>query len=794
MKPLSRMTFRGDCLSITLNHYISTMVLILFFCVFISAPMSWAADSVVDSIQFGNPDSEVAHDLDSELSKAIEGKLGQPARRLLTPENKDWRGGRITFDMKVDPDNPNYFTAKFWGGETATKERGVRFRPGHESRLCLFIDGEQVGQRHLGEVEMLDIMGHDGGRYPGRFYYKTLPLPLHMTQGRKSVELAIEGQGGINGYAADIADYQKMMVEPSRAIYRAYVHTEPCIVPAPDEVQGTPPVYPVRSASGLELINKLKTMLNEYSNSIMGGRYGNHVNVIQYLGKAYHTPWNMAYHNPGVIELIAEMLDGHYRDYRADESSIAGVRWIGKGPAANGLCLVFKDIKPYLDDYVEGTKVPRRKAWGELFIASRNDHAAKRRSLTNQSMILDMNVYHNNLAARLLGSSKAWPEKKARLLLYESFGLEPWSGSWTERARPDWNQGKHKFLFTEQGLSRENGYVGAYGEIVDLARMMYEATKPSPEAEGDPRLKKQLIKMTRARGVFRYPLADADGYRCMSLETVIGWRDWKYPGAVVYDQMNGSGGGSFDIAIATQDPVLMGYGQQVLEDNQFFAGVKKRMEARKSKRGLLSVPENYKIIAALPESSTRLPMSEGQPDFVFSDPMDGVIAVKNGHEILYASLYWRSRSAINNLARVHYLTPTMERDATVNITTEFNDSGKTYTLPDWTNMGFGKGREEQYYRNLGMKLAMAGQKQPIANVPRDVKTYETGQENIYAGKGDLYIMTYGSYFVAMNCTDKRSLSIDVPEKFLGGKDLVSGQTCNVQKVRIKPKQTIVLYR
>jgi hypothetical protein len=240
----------------------------------------------------------------------------------------------------------------------------------------------------------------------------------------------------------------------------------------------------------------------------------------------------------------------------------------------------------------------------------------------------------------------------------------------------------------------------------------------------------------------------------------------------------------------------MGYGQQMLQDNQFFAGLKKRLADKRitAKTRLLSVPENYEKIAALPASSARLPMSAGQPDFVFADPMDGVIAVKNGEDILYASLYWRSRGSINHLARVHYLTPTLERDATVNIQTEFTDSGHVFTVPDWTNMGFSRGREEKWYRDQGMHLAAAGDQQPIAVVPADDDSYEIGQENLFAGKGDFYEMTFGDYLIAMNCTEHKSYLLKIPPSFKGAKDLVTGRPVGTASRTVKPKQTLVLYR
>ena len=64
-------------------------------------------------------------------------------------------------------------------------------------------------------------------------------------------------------------------------------------------------------------------------------------------------------------------------------------------------------------------------------------------------------------------------------------------------------------------------------------------------------------------------------------------------------------------------------------------------------------------------------MTPGQPDFVFSDEEDGVVAVKNGDEIFYASLYWRARNAVNFLARVHFTTPTMDRIAVVREDAQF---------------------------------------------------------------------------------------------------------------------------
>ncbi|MEI6892110.1 MAG: hypothetical protein V5783_08070 [Pontiella sp.] len=750
--------------------------------------VSLAEDGLMDSVQFGDTASEQVHQLDAELSDVVEGALGLKARRLLS--NGEWRGGKVTITMKIDPDKPNYFTVKFWGGDTSVLD-------GYEGRLCLYVEGKQLGTRHIGTIDMLDIMKYDMARYPGRFLYTTRPLPIHMTEGKTEIELTIEGQGGINGYAGKIEQYQKMMTEPSRGIYRAYTHTNPGFQPLENEVQGSLPDYPVRTGPGIEIIEQLKNELNDRSDKEMarGGR--KHEYNIQYLAHAYGTPWNTAYKNQKALERIVEAIDAHYLEFRENSGQIKGVRWIFKGPIGDAIRLTYKDLEPWLDEKVPGTKTVRRKAWAELMEASRNHNSSKegegRRAYTNQCLIKDQNTYYCNLAIRLIYPSKAWPEKKARMMLYEAMGLEPFSGSWDENGRPDWSLGKNKMLLTEMALTKELGYVGAYGEIVsDSGFAIYEATKSSPEG-GDPRIKAQLIKMIRARAPFRYPLMDSEGYRSMNQESVIGWRDWKYPGNVIYDQTNGRDGGAFEVAVSTGDKVLLGYGQQMLEDNQYFSAVKKRMESRhtNSKTYLLNVPELYEFVATLPKQPYRLPMTDGQPDFVFSDPGDGVIAFKDRGTIFYVSLYWRARHSINNLARVHCMTPYMEMDSIINIKTIFEDSGDVYTIPERTNMEFSKGREEGWYTGQGIYQAMAWIEEPIANVRGD-DSFEAGDEHPQAGKAQLYMMEYGPYFIAMNCDDQESFRIDLPKEFVGSKDLVSKQIVKFPTANLRPGKTIVL--
>ncbi len=745
-----------------------------------------AAGGVVDSVVFGSAGSEAAHQLGADRSETVAGELGHSARRLLA--TGDWRGGSVTFKMKVDPQKPNYFTARFWGGETCSENQ-------YESRLCLYVEGLQLGTRHLGAIDMIDIMGSKLPRYPGRFMYTTRPLPIHMTKGKTEIELTLEAQGGISGYASDIYDYQKLLVEPSRAIYSAYTHTNPCFQPPEDEVQGAPPeMVPVRTEPGAEILETLKKELNERSDKEMARGGKKHEYNIQYLAYAYFTPWNTAYKNPKALERVVDAIDAHVLEFLDDPKTVEGIRWIHKGPIGDAIRLLHEELKPVLREKIPGSDVRRSEGWSDMLVASRYRNSKGRRSYTNQCMIKDQNTYYCDLAVRLICPSKAWPKKKALRLLHEAMGLEPFSGNWDEDGEPLWNQGRNKMLLTEKGLTKELGFVGAYGEIIsDSGAAIYEATKPSPDEEGDPRIKNQLIKMIRARAPFRYPLMDKDGFRSMNLEGIIGWRDWKYPGPVLYDQMNGRDGGGFDVAVATGDKVLLAYAQQMLEDNQFFESIKHRLEHRStnSKTYLLGVPERYEFVASLPKQPYRLPMSDGHPDFVFTDPGNGLLAFKDRGHIVYASLYWRARHAVNNLARVHCLTPYMERDSIVNIDTVFEDSGEVYTIPDRTNQEFSRGRAENWYEAQGIHQAMAGVELPIARVTGD-DSYEVGREHILAGRAQLYTMSYGPYFIAMNCDADERFSVEIPAAFSGAKDLVTGEVVEQTQVGLKPGSTIVL--
>jgi hypothetical protein len=765
----------------------SPLLLFLSLASLLPGPVS--AQSV-DTLVFGNEASEAAHQLSADLSDAKAGGLGEPSRRLLPGGPLPWQGGVLKFTVQVDPEQQNYFTIRLWGDDV------------NHNQMTLHVEGKQVGYRHLGDIEALDI-GTDAPAYPGRFYYRTCPLPLDLTKGKEKIACEIHATGPIWGYGRNFEEYQNAMTGPTRGLYRAYTHTDGCFTPPADEKQGAyPENAPLRQTPGPEVMEAAKQRVNgEIDRALREPKKPTNQMQMLFLAKAWHTPWTSAAGKPQTLEKIVSSLDSLYRGYVEDprlaqaEPSTYNPDWFGLGPSGQVIDLLKEELKPFLDQEIDdgkGRQIRRREGFRDMLAACRDWHRENRRQYTNQSMINDLyGIYLANRGIAVLEPSKALPEKQALRYLHESIGIVPWLGS-EKDGKPVKPLGESFYQLTKDGLTKELGFVGNYGEVLDWAAQIYEATRPAPGQPGDSEIKEQIVRIAHARSYFRYPMLDREGNRAMVQETIVGWRDVHFPGDVTYDQRPSWDGSPFEVAAATLDPRLVGYAQQMLADNQFFACVGNAVEGSgfRTTFGLMGIPARYEAIKAQAPSPHRLPMSWDQPDYVFADEEDGVLAVKNGKEILYVSLYWRARHAVNFLGRVHFITPEFDRIATVKLDTGFTPSGMEYSRPDWTNFGFANGG----HRYPGQyQSAHAGEKLPIARIPDGV-AFKAGQENIHAGRGDFYQLRYGQYLIAMNMSADKSFEMKAPEHPGKIRNMVTGKTVGPgAKAKIGPRSTVVLH-
>ena len=762
--------------------------------------LAWAATAtvwagapapIIDAIVFGDASSESRHALKPTLSEVIAGGLGEPARRLLPQANPPWEGGRLAFVLKVDAQQQNYATVRLWGSDAT------------QNQLVLFCEGRQVGYRHLGDIDILDIGGEDAA-FPGRFIYITTPLPLALTKGKTELNFEIRSYGPTWGYASDFEKFQTPLAGPTRGIYQFYTHTDGTFTPPAAEKQGAAPAAPpVRSEPGAEVLDKLRKRVNGEVNNLLKSAKPLNEMQMQFLARAYFVKWTAAFHNEKAGVQVVKGLDALFAAYRKNpelahhDPATPNPDWFEFGPAGEAVSLLAEPLKPFLDLTIDdgGKPVARRAAYSEMLLAGRDWHRKHRRLYTNQTMIQDMNIYLSNRGLEVVDPANALSESAVRRYLYEAVGLEPWRDS--DASGPDthnWGVGTNYWQLTAKALTKELGYVGYYGEVLDWATSIYEATRPAPGQPGDEKIKAQLEKIAHARTVFRYPGADAEGFRAMRIEAVVGWRDsGHYPGNVAYGERSTWDASSLYAAAATLDPEAVGFAQQMFADGQFFISLERQMAQNNSLRvtaGLLGVPDQYELIKARPLSAARLPMTPGQPDFVFSDEEDGVVAVKHGDNILYASLYWRARNAVNFLARVHYTTPRTDQIAVVGEEVQFEPDGRFYTRPDHINFGFGNGGPG--YPGA-MHSAHAGERLPIARIPDGVK-FKPGDENVYAGKGGFYTLRYGDYLIGMNLTTDKTYELKAPAIAGTAKELVSGKTVPLDgPINVAPRSTMVLY-
>jgi len=774
----------------------------------LACAVSAVAGDCLDMISFGDAGSEQGHNLTQVRSEVFRGGLGDPARRLLPLEPVSYNGGSVSFNLNVDPERQNYFTVKLWGSDKGASH----------GRLILFLDGKQAGYRHEGDYDVLNQCD-DEAIFQGRFLYQTLPLPPMLTRGKTNVSLKIAGLGATWPYGATFEKKQKNLAEPARGIYRAYTHTNTRFVPDAGEKQGDVGAPQTRPPGpGEEILDGMEATVNSRLNRLMTDKTasaskdsGMSQDKILLLAEAYNTPWAVAYHNPRTIAALVRVGDEFLKP------GVIGKVWFGAGPLGEAIMRVGAGpLRSVLDEEIEVPanfpfvpewrrrealeeatiedaipsgkirKMKRREAWAIVLRASLDwNRKNGRRFYTNQSMIVDRNLYTANRALMLIDPARALPEQQVLRYVYEAIGLKPWLGNDTDDGGSAEPYGTNYFQITRKGLSRELGFVGTYGEtILKFARDTAELT-------GDENIRQQLLKMQAARMYFRYPSLDPDGCRVMKLTSEIDNRTAHFPLSFgAYGIPNIREAWWMELPAFLKDPVSVGAAQQCLDDNQYFPRLASRTNDNDA-LGMMRNIDEYKTVKTLPKSSFRLPMTDGQPDFVFSDEQDAVMAIKHGEERLFINFYFRQEFGVSGATRILDITPTIMRIATVQSHFEVIPSGHEWTRPDIIDFERSGG-----FPPPGEKLhqAWAGEKLPISKRPDDATEPRYGSWGPFVGKAAFYWLRYGNYLIAINTTTDRTYELKTPAGIAAAKELVSGKTVKLAAPqKVGPRSTVVLW-
>lgn len=759
------------------------------------------ADGAVDTLVLGDEASEKQHQLSADLSDVVKEGLGEPARRLLPKNPPSYEGGAMTFTLAVDPNKQNYLTAKFWGSDKG-EERG---------RLILFHGGDQIGYRSEGDYDVLNHCDIEG-QAPGRFVYQTAIIPTVLTKGKTSVTLTIRSFGPVWWYGPNFEKFQKNLASPTRGIYRLYTHTATRFDPPANEAQGQFESKGIRPAPGEEVIDKsrkividrLKKLLDKPQQNPGIEGLKNRNDRLGLLCEAYHVAWTPACKNPAAIAQMLRDGDDSVRAAAADPKVIEG-GWLGLGPVGNALVRTGPDLLQTMDEKIDlgvAGASTRREAWATVLRKSVDYWRMNRRGYTNQSMIVDENIYAANRGIQILKPELALPEAQAKRYIYEAVGLEPWRGSdvpESERlkptTRPDSNEwtwvfGEHHYDITRKGLSREVGWVGTYGEtILTFLREIVELT------DGDPKIREQLRKVQKARFFFRYPGLDADGYQCMKLTSEIDNRTAHYPKAGA-DYLAAEIGESWWMevpAMLPDDPAIVGVAQQALADNQYFRYVESRLSGPNT-LGMMRNVNEYVKVKSLSASAYRLPGTTGQPDFAFADEQDAVVAIKHGQTQLFVNLYYRSFFGINGVARVLEVNPTITRLASVKSEYTIESPIGMFVRPDYIHSQYAESRGHLPPGETAHQV-LRGEEMPIAAPPAGVVPLKAPAWGPYAGKAQFYQLRYGDYLIAVNTTTSKIFHVYVPADAPdNARELVSGQSVKAgQRLEVGSLSTVVIY-
>lgn len=405
-----------------------------------------------------------------------------------------------------------------------------------------------------------------------------------------------------------------------------------------------------------------------------------------------------------------------------------------------------------------------------------------------------------------------------------------------ERRRP---LGDHYTTVTPAGLTRENGYVGNYGESTNYLPEWFHRTWGHA---GDEELNDDILRLAlrnhHARSHTRYSDTDADGNRVARMNQVVDERNTAFPGKLAYVSVDRPMHyASLELHMA-QHPEryrgeewdatwrhaaeAVGAMQQQLADHQYFNNF--AAYAQSKWREDLRLPAAYAYVTGgraefdrfdgaaragivLPQTDfaryTDAQLAELAVDpadyerFAWVDVDNAFVSLRDGDTRIFGALNERQRGYAGN-GRLHVQRP--DHTAIVQIETEgvirYDDY---YGRMDNIDVDF---MADQQTGGADAPQALAGEIAPITRQPGvgEVRRENFEADHAYSGYPDLLTARYDRYLFAFNTTreaygNEAVHEVPVPPGTRGRVlDLVSGERLRVRAgaVRIAPNSAVVL--
>ncbi len=729
--------------------------------------------ATLTSVTLGNENSEQAAGIVA-VTAPIEQKpdiaLGEPGRRLVpASENSP---ASLAFDAKVDPAAQNYLTIRIWGSDTTW------------TPVNLLLD--------QGSINLGNLWWHVTREppVPGRFLYRTFPIPIEVTRGKTSLRLRLEtavAPQTIGAFRNADQPPPKLLYRPSFALYGLHVHTDSWFEPPASDRQGPPFVwgppapkpagYP--DIAGQRLLERARVDIDRalkynVANSRYDTGHRHDTRVLETLPLIYHSEWSGHFQDRALAEKIRDAIDVHVRRQAAqggDPGTMFYRGWGSHGRIAHAFSQMGEvfDKFGWLDQPFElktaaGTKIlSRRQVYGDFFHAAFEWRRLDRRSWTNQPIYVSHTLYSLQKALRALRDSRALTQAQSVGYVYEALGIRPL------HSRPgaiDAAAAGYPYrLITRAGLTREKGYVDAYGELTYTLVRLVEDT-------ADPQVRAIAEKFLHTRSVFRVPTNDTAGNAALRGIGAMSWRNTTFPFRIAYS-------GIEEASILDGDPVALRLAQLEIAHGRL------NLLTPEPERGPHWSPDNsirlyqqYLKVKDLPATGHRLPAEPGQPDFVWSDPENGVFVFRHGENLVYGSFFNLdafSGHAVGDRGIYQLIRPESER--LVEFPPEFAlpESGLSITV----KYPFGERTRPQTPPPPGMKV--------WAKEPPDWLDHR-------AGRAYFYHLQTGPYVIAMNTTEtgtyrESTWTLPAIPGVTRARDLATGEIVDLSKPLAIPAYT-----
>ncbi|WP_147437594.1 fibronectin type III domain-containing protein [Streptomyces radicis] len=532
---------------------------------------------------------------------------------------------------------------------------------------------------------------------------------------------------------------------------------------------------------------------------------------------------------------------------------------------------------------LDGGELTRRAAW-ERTLKANFDFARSRLSyIFNQVMYTYEGAWEAHEGLRVIGSDFYEGKERSHAIVREALGIAPFLGEEilvgpdgqdldlfhslfqhdrTARYTDDYRLivmkglatsdldedgavrrrlplGEHHPTITAAGLTRENGYVGNYGESTNYYPEWFHRTWGH---EGDEELNDEILRITlrnfHARAHTRYSDTDANGDRVMRMNQVVDERNTAFPGKLAYTSVDrpmhyaslerhmaenaGRYAGAEWSDTWRHAAEAVGSMQQQLADHQYFNHFATNTRAKW--REDLRLADTYAYVTGgraahdrfdgealagvvLPQTDFRRYTDEqlaelgvdraDQERSAWVDIDNAFVSLRDGDTRVFAALNERQRGYAGN-GRLHVQRG--DHDAVVQIETEgvfpYEDY---YGRMDNIDVDF---MEDQQTGGGDAPQALAGEIAPIVLQPGvgEVRRENFEADHAYSGYPDLLTAQYGTYFFAFNTTreaygNETTHRVRLPDG-VGGRvlDLVSGDELPVRDgaISLAPHSAAVL--